>query len=816
MSSPQMSTLSSPPTGRASPAILHGLKSAPSYKRSVATGKGRRAVRELMTPGQTHLSGPVNSPSKQSSLSKTNGSSSESKPDSSDKTKKINFVKMLLAIKMVKTDGTASEVFPNIFIGSIGSAYNLSTLSNNSITHILCLCDGVREKFKSELTYMVVPCQDVPNYDIALKFIQCADFIDNAVSEGGRVLVHCFAGKSRVCAILMGYLMLRKGMAFEQALETCRRARPVVEPNLGFVAQLRALDRSLRRSRLTWFRKVEGGGAGAEAEGQGLPQPPGGNNNMNGATPPEPPEQMPPGAAYATPMADGQSQTTTNAFPPKALETDLHHVNKAAQSTPKVSPGQKGSHSKTFSRSATLTIDFSEANNSIVVKGKKNADEDDMIKRYNKKVATRACDRLYTKAVDQRIRATGNEGVLSPEYTFNPELNEVTLQHAMVARSRHEGKRGYMEETAAARSLMREQGIKAEAMATRAMKGGLRRFSGYGSIFYDSEMGSPRDLGRTSPTVEEFDFIPNVKESRYTDASGKALVEQSLETRLNKGTVSSTIDRTIAWKKKEMIDKYGGKGRRDRLSASGLLEGVDEVEALVISEARRERIKKNEVQENVFMKKIGGEEEVEKNALRLQKLYKEGLKSYNERVEKMENAPLSVECTFSPTFFSKTKSLKPKDTSTGRSRDMNYDVSTGRVSSLSPGKARGGVGSPVRAGGGGGGGGPNVINMATIRSARKQKKEEEEKEKENEKEREKEEEEEKEKEKEKEREKEEEEEEPEPSPLLQALSLGGNNEETRNGLGEGEREGGNNNDMDLVSQHTRSHDDKGAESFEMF
>ena len=59
---------------------------------------------------------------------------------------------------------------------------------------------------------MFVPAHDEPNYDIALKFIQCADFIDNSVGNGGRVLVHCFAGKSRCCAITMGYLMLRKGM----------------------------------------------------------------------------------------------------------------------------------------------------------------------------------------------------------------------------------------------------------------------------------------------------------------------------------------------------------------------------------------------------------------------------------------------------------------------------------------------------------------------------------------------------------------------------------------------------------------------------
>ncbi|GMI00715.1 hypothetical protein TrST_g8824 [Triparma strigata] len=907
MSSP---SVQAPETGRVSPAIVKATKSDPSFHRSKATGIGRRTMREMMPTSSSHSGGPRRA----SSFGSLSAGAQASK-EHDDKAKKINFVKMLLAIKMVKTDGDCGELLPNVFIGSIGSAYNPAALSSNGITHILCLCDGVRDKFSNDLTYLVVPCEDVPNFDIALKFIQCSDFIDNCISEGGKVLVHCFAGKSRCCAILMGYMMLRKGMSFEQALETCRAARPVVEPNLGFVTQLRALDRSLRRSRFSMFEKGKGKGKGkaqGEGEGETMLQPP--RANADSIMPPEPPDQSQyPQQSYATPMAaPPPNAPPTNATnqSPMPLDTDLHHVNKAAQSTPKVSPGHKGSPTKNFSRSATLTLDYSDG--SIVVKGKKVLEEDDEVRKYNKKVASRACDRLYTKAVDQRIRATEIAGQLSPECTFNPELNETSLQHALVARSR--GSRGYMEETAAVRSLMKEQQIKAEASEARAAKkGSLERFSGYGSIFYDSEIGSPRDLGRTSPTVEDFDFIPNVKESqRYKAPSGNVLMEKDLETRLTKATVSSTIDKTIAVKKKEMIEKYGGKGKRDRLSASGLLVGVDEVEALVISEARRERMKKDEVQETVvrttasarvnrspprqrvsaimetmghseelqeghtptkdtlssflkrsnqsrvkeeieegrknkkdgylndrfrspgsilfdvehsanidvahwqyadeegtkkFMKKITDEDEVEKNKRRLQRLYKEGLKSYNERVKKMENAPLSPECTFSPTFYSKS-GLKPKEHATGRSRDMSYDISTGRVKSISPPKVR----RPARGGQEEGEGvGPNVITMATIRSARKKTPV-------------------------KEREAEAEDELPEPSPLLQALSLGGGGdggeqdmkkeEMAKGNAREGHQrsdtiesggtfdtaaslepiEGVDDADADPIAQHTRSHD----------
>jgi len=130
-------------------------------------------------------------------------------------------------------------------------------LTKNKITHILCLCEGVREKFEKDIKYLTCPTQDISNYDIALKFIPCSDFIDDSIKKGGRVLVHCFQGKSRCTAITMSYLMLRKGLGFNDAIEACRKSRPVVAPNLGFVAQLRALDRSLVRNRVATKKKRE-------------------------------------------------------------------------------------------------------------------------------------------------------------------------------------------------------------------------------------------------------------------------------------------------------------------------------------------------------------------------------------------------------------------------------------------------------------------------------------------------------------------------------------------------------------------------------
>jgi hypothetical protein len=76
-----------------------------------------------------------------------------------------------------------------------------------------------------------------------IHFPRCFAFIDAALARGGGVLVHCAGGVSRSAAVVLGYLMARRGLTLDQSLAELRRARPWVNPNPGFVAQLREFER---------------------------------------------------------------------------------------------------------------------------------------------------------------------------------------------------------------------------------------------------------------------------------------------------------------------------------------------------------------------------------------------------------------------------------------------------------------------------------------------------------------------------------------------------------------------------------------------
>jgi hypothetical protein len=75
-------------------------------------------------------------------------------------------MKALTAMKLTKEDNQPGEVFPELFIGSIGAAYNQKSLQDLGITHILCTAAGIKPRFPTEFTYKMLECLDSPNQNV--------------------------------------------------------------------------------------------------------------------------------------------------------------------------------------------------------------------------------------------------------------------------------------------------------------------------------------------------------------------------------------------------------------------------------------------------------------------------------------------------------------------------------------------------------------------------------------------------------------------------------------------------------------------------
>ncbi|XP_020540718.1 dual specificity protein phosphatase PHS1 isoform X2 [Jatropha curcas] len=105
--------------------------------------------------------------------------------------------------------------------------------------HSLRLTTKLRDIHKFAKVY------DNEDSNISSIFEEASDFIDHVESTGGRVLVHCFEGKSRSATLVLAYLMLRKNFTLLQAWNALRRVHRRAQPNDGFARILLDLDRKL-------------------------------------------------------------------------------------------------------------------------------------------------------------------------------------------------------------------------------------------------------------------------------------------------------------------------------------------------------------------------------------------------------------------------------------------------------------------------------------------------------------------------------------------------------------------------------------------
>ena len=156
-------------------------------------------------------------------------------------------MKALYVMKIAEMDGDLHEVVPRLFIGSVGASTDLGKLQRHGVTHVVVAGAGLVRYHPNALTYFQIAIGDRPEAarDLASHLPSAMVFINGALAAGGSVLVHCFAGKSRSASVVVAWLMLTRGWTMNQALTFLRQRRPVCQPNVGFVVELKKLERDM-------------------------------------------------------------------------------------------------------------------------------------------------------------------------------------------------------------------------------------------------------------------------------------------------------------------------------------------------------------------------------------------------------------------------------------------------------------------------------------------------------------------------------------------------------------------------------------------
>ena len=149
---------------------------------------------------------------------------------------------MTMMIVNTACEFSISDIFGNgllLLSGDPGDDATWDTLVNGprKVRRVVrCLREA---KHTTDLTLCHhVPIDDIPLVPIHNYFAAATDFMEDSINDGHATLVHCAAGVSRSVSIVLAYLVIKRNMSLADSIAMVRAARPIMNPNLGFLRQL--------------------------------------------------------------------------------------------------------------------------------------------------------------------------------------------------------------------------------------------------------------------------------------------------------------------------------------------------------------------------------------------------------------------------------------------------------------------------------------------------------------------------------------------------------------------------------------------------
>lgn len=131
-----------------------------------------------------------------------------------------------------------------IFLGSLEGARDVYLLKSHKIGSVLSAIGyGATLQYdpKDIQLHKIIYADDLESYDISKHFGEAFEFIEKGRAETN-VLVHCYAGVSRSVSLVVAYLMRANKWTLNRALEFVRKKRLGVQPNQGFMSQLKRFE----------------------------------------------------------------------------------------------------------------------------------------------------------------------------------------------------------------------------------------------------------------------------------------------------------------------------------------------------------------------------------------------------------------------------------------------------------------------------------------------------------------------------------------------------------------------------------------------
>jgi protein-tyrosine phosphatase len=152
-----------------------------------------------------------------------------------------------------------SQITNYIFIGNAHSVIGNYATQEGDLLEAMNAKVVISALTEEEYDDYMIAKEDFPDIDwhrlvidddedekISDYFFKVHSIISKAIEENKNIVVHCAAGMSRSPTLVIAYLMIENKWKYEEAYSYVKNRRPLTEPNIGFVKQLKSLEYKLK------------------------------------------------------------------------------------------------------------------------------------------------------------------------------------------------------------------------------------------------------------------------------------------------------------------------------------------------------------------------------------------------------------------------------------------------------------------------------------------------------------------------------------------------------------------------------------------
>lgn len=127
-----------------------------------------------------------------------------------------------------------TEILPNLYLGG---KRDVIQEQYNRVFSVLSIDEKNQFNFDHQ---RIIRMDDSMEQEVLSIIPLVANKIEKSLKKGDKILIHCHAGVSRSATLVIGYLMIKHNMSYEQAYIHVRMKRNVC-PNNNFIRQLKIL-----------------------------------------------------------------------------------------------------------------------------------------------------------------------------------------------------------------------------------------------------------------------------------------------------------------------------------------------------------------------------------------------------------------------------------------------------------------------------------------------------------------------------------------------------------------------------------------------